>query len=229
MKTKLHLLLLSLVALSTRGADFISLDDFKTKSIPERQKLIEQAPPEMKQKLIGMDNQLQMIAQYGGEEGWREHQEDRAIENRGLGAVKLFFVWRDSLNRHAVRVGLTPELIAEMSPQKQAVLEKQFREQDEALDRRYFHVIHPLLVGLAPSSQALQLARNADSVNKKWERELQLLDTVPPSKPAMTKRELDEINKVADEVLEKLKSLPQITPTQVEDEINALPEESSHR
>jgi hypothetical protein len=225
MKTKLHFLLLPLAACSTWGADFSSLDDFKGKSISERQKLIEQAPPEMKQKLIGMDNQLQMVAHYGGEEGWKQHQEDRAIEKRGLEQLELFFIQRDDLNRHASRAGLTPD----MSPQKQAILEKQWREQDEALDGRYFNVIRPLLVGLAPSPLALQLAETAEALNTKWANELGRLGMVPPSRPPITRKELDEINKVTDELLDKLKSLPRLTPTQVEDEINALPEESPHK
>jgi hypothetical protein len=225
----LHVWPFLLIASLAWGANSISIDDFKKLSFEGQEKAIEQAPPEMKGKLYRIFSHQLLAMKYGGEEGFKRHQVDRSIEARGFGYLGLFFIMQTDL--HAQHWGLVSDENerAGMPREKQVLIDKELTEEHDAIQKRYEDVIHPLLVALSPSPQALQLAKKAKDYGDELRDRYGLNETVTPPKPRITDKEMNAVDEYADHLLDELKSLPQLTPAQVETEIEALPDEPLQR
>ena len=222
-------MLFLLMASLARGSDSISTDDFRKFSLDEQSSLIEKAPPEMKEKLSQIYRNELLTVKYGGEEGLKKHQEDRMIEARGLGEFIFFFLTQEDLFAQYRGVISDTDGQAGMPHTKQLVIEKALQMEQDAIQKRYEQVIHPLLVGLAPSPQALELAKNAKAYADKLRERYMLNETVTPPKPRIRKTEMDQVDKFTDQLVQELNGLPQLPQAQVVTEINALPEEPLQR
>ena len=70
----------------------VSVEDFsKIASGVERIKLIEQAPPEQREKLEAINMHLNLLSAHGGEEGLKKAKMDLLVDKRGLGGFSNAF------------------------------------------------------------------------------------------------------------------------------------------
>jgi len=220
-------ILFSLLASLTRGEDSISDDDFKKLPSAKQLLLIDRSPPEARDRLTKIRNRLLLIDKYGGEQGWKRHQEDRVIEGRGLGYLGYFFKsLRQAFPRYEAMMFSKN---SKMSSPRQEEMQRHFDEEKKSLEVRFDDVVHPLLARLAPSAEALQLAKEVESITNDMRNRYWLDGTGPSVDSPSFKREWDALTKFADQLVEKLKTLPRLRPEQVESEINTLSTEFPHR
>ncbi len=173
--------------------------------------------PEMKKVLL----HGYLLFKFGGEDGLKREREIKRINARGLIYLDLFYqrqsdLWNSYIiNTYRVnqKAGITKNKLEE--------IHDHLEEMYDPIDKRY-PTIHQLIFKLAPSPEALELAKKAEMLTKQIDKEY--LDQSPTVK-LITKEQLAEVDKEATQIYEELKKLPSLTPEQVQKEYDAIPDD----
>jgi hypothetical protein len=212
----IYLLLLILLALSQAWAtDTISIDTFRSMGPMERERAIEQAPPEEKEQLEKVNLRLNLLARWHGEEGLKIAKETQAYEARGLGNLAMLFTVQSKVWNHYVSAVLDGNEKAGLSREAQIVVEEKLLSERDALRSR-LPAIHSLILNMAASPGAMTLDKKAALLAEQWSIRLQ-----PKSGP-ITKKERLEVDQRANEVLEETKQLPKLSRLAVQKEVDAV-------
>jgi hypothetical protein len=222
MKIIYIVLLILLILPNAWAGDSISIDDFKKIKDPvEREKFIDQAPPEQRDELKKIDRHLRLVSSLGGEAALKVVKEKAVERARGLVMLENVFatqteLWDgymgDFLNANYKSIATHGQSSAEWNELKQ---------ERSLIGNRLFNVVHPLVFNLAPSPQALALEKKAESLNQ------YMWDNFPPSDSTkhITKEQLTEVDKQMDQIFEEMQKLPKLTPEQAQKEYDEFPEE----
>lgn len=214
------LFLLTLLAIS-KGADPISIDEFKKMKYPDQVKAFDAAPPEMKAKLLNIFAHSYLLQSLGGEEQLKNEKETRIIEERGLLWLEMFYETQDDLWQVYAGAAISASQRSGMPLEKQAEVQKQLNEESDAINKQ-FHEVHQLVFRVAASPQALELAKKVetrvDEIRKTYN-----IGQATPQIP-ITKEQITDLDKEADQLLEEIKKLPRLTPAQAQKEYDAFPD-----
>ena len=181
----------------------------------KRMEIIERAPPEQKEELQKIDIHPRNLAVHRGEAGLKETKENMVIESRGL--QDAFAVqtgaWDDYIAAKVfkgVNAGFTHEQLAK--------IEELLRGEQDPYTKR-LPELHALVLSLAPSPQALALAKQAQSfagdLDETYSHRSDL-NKLP------TKAKLLKIDPKLDRLFEKLKKLLRVAPEQTKKDCDAV-------
>ena len=213
-----------------RGANSISIDAFKIiTSYEERDKLIDQAPPERQNELIKIDHHLRLLSHFGGEAKLKYEKERQVSLARGFEFMEELFssyahIWDGYIAatmEKSKKEGNTHDQLV----RKEKELDK---EQRNIYNR--VSIAHSIIFNMAASPQALELEKKAEVLLQDWQARLinnRITMDGPgphPHRP-ITKEERIEVDKQIDKVFEEMKKLPALTPEQAQKEYNDFPEE----
>jgi len=211
------------------AVDSISIDDFK--KIPneaERTRLINQASPEEKKKLMKVERHLRLLGLYGGEAGLKFEKESQTSKARGLGSLEDVFQQQRMIWETYVGNVSTAKESTGMTPEKIADIEKHLMEEKQVIDKR-LPVVHSLVFNTAASSQALELEKRAEKLSAlgtslSTQTILSGNATITVSHP-ITRAERREFDKQANQIFEEMQKLPMLPPGEAQKEYNEFPEE----
>lgn len=223
MKT-LRILLLLLVILPRAwgddAADYIRQFN-KTTDPAQRARLIEQAPPSLKEKLQKLDAIHRTSLRYWrGEDKLRKARESYAVRARGLEDLEMVFqlhlnFWEGSIgavNQANRKAGLS----IEGQQQAEAELKKQ-----EGAVRDRVDIAHTLALNLAPSPAAIDLDKRARQLAVQMSSRQNLYPPLTQYRP-ITKEERIAADKEIDEIYTEMQKLPKLTTEQVQQEVDAV-------
>jgi hypothetical protein len=219
----LSVLSLFMIISVAAAADMISVDEFKRLGRAERLKAIEGAPPEQREELGRINVHLKLLSMYGGEEGVRRKREELVTAARGFSSLELLFAtqvnYLESYELGEERIyqkgGVTGDKLTA------AMLE--LENKVETLVKREKFTVHSLAFSLAPSPEALEFETKVEALNKRLDRELNQIVSVPGR--YVTKSQLMAVDEQVDRVFGELKALPKLSADEVQREFDAYPEE----
>jgi len=223
MKTTYSLVLIFLILRSALWADSVSIDDFKKMNGMDREKAIQQAPPEQKEELKKIDLHLLLVRGAGGEAGLKAQKERVAIRVRGLQDLEGILIRQTQLWDSYVNRLSNDNEKARIPHEKQVEVEKKLLADGEALRAR-IPIVHAIIVQIAPSPSALELEKRIEKFDKDLADRFGLSgwNGVGPKPPLATKAEWDKAANQINEFIEEMKALPKLTPEQAQKEYDAV-------
>jgi hypothetical protein len=224
MKTIYSIFLALLILPHVRGTEPVSIEKFeKITDASERAKLIDQAPPEQKEKLKSIDSLHQgLLLRWGGEAGLKTAKESLAVKARGLGSLEDLFKMQTGIWGSYIGGALaTNEKEGGTNNQQNAELKKATEEED-AIEKR-LPIVHTLVFNMAASPQALELNKRAEQFRQKLSKRL-MTDGSAPCLP-ITNEERVEVNRRMDQFFTEMQNLPKLTPEQAQKECDAISDE----
>jgi hypothetical protein len=215
-------LILSFLSLSLVAAP-VSIEEFeKNTNEDERLKLIQQAPSGEREELQKINLHMVLLEQFGGEAELKAARETQVSRARGLGWLEDLFIAETGLcdqylvavvNKDRDKSGRIP---ADRGPEVITLMNKV-----EALRRDRQPSIHSLVFNLAPSPEAIELAKEAEELYDEWSKKYNL-DGTHMDRPAITKEQLTEVDKQVDQIFAKMQKLPKLTPDQAQKELDGF-------
>jgi hypothetical protein len=222
MKTLICSCLIILVLLSGQ-LNAVTVEEFRRLPIPERDAVIKSASGDQRKEFEEIDRQLMLQFMYGGEKGWKQHEQQRAINARGFTSLLTVFNVEQEFAYQAFVARVDAARKLETPRERLADIERQADSRYEGFKRRFFEEIFPALAGLAPTSAALQLEAEAKKIND------EVVEPMGDGKIPVTEDTVASLEKRLAPLLPKLNALPKLTPAEVEAELDALPAEQPHR
>ena len=219
MKTVFSILLVLLFLFADFEAEALTIEEFRnTTNSDERRKAITDAPPEMKEELEKLHIHLSLLSTYGGEEQLKFARESFVARARGLEYFEALFglqlQFRDGFNSSI----LIAEQDAGMPGEKLAVLDKEMAAGRKALWARAHFQVHALVFNMAPTKEALKLAKKVEILFRELEAKFITAGQL------ITKEQLAKLDAQMDQIFEEMKRLPALPPEQVKKEYDAFPE-----
>jgi len=208
------------------AADTVSIEEFKKLNQAERDKVLQQAPPEQREELKKIERHMSLVREHGGEAGLKAAKETYVLNARGVGYFEALFHVQAQVWASYVSGVLAANEKAGLRREKQALVEGKLVAEQEKIQKR-LPVVHALVFNMAGSPQALELEKKAEKIVNIWLKRISL-DGVTRC-PAITRKERMEMDKQADQIFEEIKKMPKLTPAQAQKEYDAFPEEKIHR
>ncbi len=219
----IYCILLTLILLANvKGEVPVTIEQFKKMTWDEQLKAYEQASSEDKPEMKKILLHGYLLFKFGGEDGLKMKKENKSIEARGLIYLDLFYGTQLTLWECYITSTYTANEKAGMAKTKQKELYDHLEGMYDPIEKRY-PVIHQLIFKLAPSPEALALAKKAEMLDKQIDK-VYNFNQPTPIKP-ITKGQLAEVDKQADQIYEELKKLPSLTPEQIQKEYDAIPDD----
>ena len=208
------------------AADTVSIEEFKKLNQAERDKVLQQAPPEQKEELKRIDMHLELVEQNGGEAGQKAAKETYVLNARGVGYFEAIFNVQTQVWGFYVSSVLLASQNSGMPRERQASVGEKLLEEQNKIQKR-LPVVHSLVFNMAASPQALELEKKVQKLTDQWVKRIS--QDGATSCPPITRKERMEMDKQADQIFEAIKTLPKLTPAQAQKEYDDFPEEKMRR
>jgi hypothetical protein len=213
------ILLLLLILPHSRGSDTLSIEDFNKMNPTDREKAIEQAVPEQRDKLRKLDLHIKLLVHWRGEDGLKIAKETQAAKVRGLGDLTTLFKGQTQVWDDYVGGVLWANMQAGMSREAQIAVEDRMSAEKNAIRAR-LPMVHSLIFNMAASPEALELDKRAAKLAKQLWTRMSSEHKVPFH--AITREEVMDVDLQVDQILEEMKKLPQLKREQAQREVDVI-------
>ena len=216
-------LVILIVLLRFSRADAVSIEEFKKMNPQERDKALAEAPPGQKEVLMKVERHLYLLLRFGSEDAIKANRESTAAGMRGVLPIEHVFTTQLHLWHLYVlifRAGVSDEngVTSHENEQEISALERKVKSLQDRIP-----TIHSLVFNVAASPEALELAKRAANLSKKWRDETRTNTNVQP--PSVSREVLAKVDAEADQIFTELKTLPSLSAAEAQKEYDATTED----